>query len=163
MMNSSFLWMKINHETQNFSTVDVPIGAKSLSRSARQNFGLRGAYPSSCRLPWLETSRRSVISSMEGLWILLKRMAYPCRCSDIIYRSEDVARQFSITLCTESPFCELLVGLSRESLGRDMLCSYNHSIDVEALTTKVQQHKWTNSVNKPVCSALVVVSMPDTW
>ena len=38
--------------------------------------------------------------------------------------------------------------VTRISRERHLLCSSNHSIDVEALTTKVQRRKWTNSVNK---------------
>ena len=44
-----------------------------------------------------QLSQRSVVDGMEGLCMLLKRLAYPCRYGDLIYRFGRPVPVFSIT------------------------------------------------------------------
>ena len=51
------------------------------------NFVLRSdTDPSSVTDSLMKCNQRSVFTGMEGLCMLLKRLAYPCRYSDLIHR-----------------------------------------------------------------------------
>ena len=90
ILSLSFFMMLINPKTQILTTINTArsISMTSIQLNVKQSSELKKLTflallkPCNC----LPLQQRSVFDSMEGLCMLLRRVSYPCRYSDMIPR-----------------------------------------------------------------------------
>lgn len=142
MQNCCFYWRRILLKTLRFLTKNTKGLASIVSRnlSARPSFALkkRTCQPADAlQLP--ETFRchqRTTADKLEGLCVLLRRMSFPCRYSDMIPRFGRPVPELSMIANTVMDYIHDVHGLKLSQWNHDLLNPHCLDTYTDAISNK---------------------------